>query len=134
MKGIVVATHGALAAGMMDAVRMLSGEPEQMETLGLIPEQGIAEFAAALKEAVDRVDSGDGVMVFCDLLFGSPCNCAAALLRDEAMAERVEIVTGANFPMVLEYVSSRDSGITLEELMEIGRDGIVDLKSRIKAN
>ena len=126
MKGIVLVSHGKLAEGMLDAVKMFAGEPEQIAALGFMPEEELALFAGKLKRAVDEVDSGDGVVVFCDLLFGSPCNCSGMLLRTEEDLERVQVVTGVNLPMVIEYVTARGSGMGVESVIQTGRDGIVD--------
>ena len=131
MKGIVIATHGALAAGVMDALKMFSGEPEQVEVVGLMPEQDMADFTGKLSTAIDEVDSGEGTVVFCDLLFGTPCNCVARVLKDPARSERVEVVTGVNLPMILEYSTGRTAGMELDDVLEVGRDGIVDLKRQM---
>lgn len=126
MKGIVLVSHGHLAEGMLDAVKMFAGEPEQIEALGFMPGQEMGEFALALRQAVEHVDTGDGVVVFCDLLFGSPCNCSGMLLRDPENLDRVQVVTGVNLPMVIEYVTARGFGMDVETLIQTGRDGITD--------
>lgn len=130
MKGIVIASHGALAQGLLDALGMLTGALEQAKAVGLVPEQDLTQYTEALRAAIGDVDTGEGAVVFCDLLFGSPCNCAASLLRDEKLASRLEVVCGANLPMLLEYASSRDAGMSVGQIVQVGRDGIVDLKER----
>lgn len=131
MKGIVIASHGALAQGLLDALGMLTGALEQTEAVGLVPEQDLEEYTEALCTAIENVDTGEGAVVFCDLLFGSPCNCAASLLSDEGLATRLEVVCGTNLPMLLEYASSRDAGAGIEQIVQVGRDGAVDLKEHI---
>lgn len=126
MKGIVLVSHGGLADGMLEAVHMFAGEPEQITSLGLMPGEDMAAFAGRLREAAVSVDTGDGVTVFCDLLFGTPCNCSAALLRGEEEDGRVQIITGANLPMVIEYVTARGAGMDPDAIVSVGREGIVD--------
>ena len=81
-------------------------------------------FTERLAEAINRVDSGDGVLVLCDLLYGSPCSCTANLL-----SENVEMITGMNLGILLELLGSRESGTPdIAALVETGRNGIVDFK------
>ena len=132
MKGVVLVSHGLLAEGMLDAVKMFTGEPEQVIALGLNPGEDIAEFVDRIRQAVDEVDTGDGATIFCDLLYGSPCNCAGALMRDRALADRIEILAGANLPMVIEYVTARDEGDGIGGILQIGRDGIVNYGAMLR--
>lgn len=132
MKGVVLVSHGLLAAGMLDAVRMFCGDPEQVVALGLMPEEEMPSFIDRIRCAVDDTDTGTGAVIFCDLLYGSPCNCSGALMRNKDLAERVQIVTGANLPMVIEYVTARDTDADLGYIMKVGRDGIVDYGAMLR--
>ncbi len=128
MKGIVIASHGKLAEGMLDTLKLFSGEPEQIEALCLLPGQEIQDFLNNLKEAIKRVNMGDGVVVFCDLLFGTPCNCSGSLLNDSLYSEQIDVITGMSLPLILEFIGSRENDISTESLIQIGKDGIVDFK------
>ncbi|OCN05826.1 PTS mannose transporter subunit IIA [Erysipelotrichaceae bacterium MTC7] len=128
MKGIIIASHGKLASGMLDTIKMFSGEPEQMESLCLLPGQEISEYVTQMNQAVERVNTGEGVVIFCDLLFGSPCNCSAQFLKDLELSKEVTIITGFNLPMILEYVGSRDANRDVDDIMKTGKSGIVDFK------
>ena len=74
------------------------------------------------------------MVVFCDLLFGSPCNCSARLLNDPLYMDRVTVFTGMNLPLVLEYTNSREIGISNEELLTTGKDGVVNFNDMLAAN
>lgn len=133
MKGILLASHGKLAEGMLDTINIFSADPEQIEALCLSPGDDMPGFINKIKEAIDRLDTGDGVMIFCDLLFGTPCNCSGRLLKDEAYADRITVITGMNLSMVLEYVGSRATGVEPDQLLTTGKDGIVDFASILKS-
>ena len=128
VKGIILASHGQLAAGMMDTLKLFVGEPEQIEYLCLMPGQEMPEFLDKLTEAVSKVDCGDGVVVFCDLLFGTPCNCSAALLNNSQSTDKIDVITGMNLSMILEFVGSRSLGMGNESIISTGIEGIVDFK------
>ncbi len=125
MKGIIITSHGDLARGMLETTKLFLGEDiKQVEAVCLKPEDNPDEFVDVLKEACKRVDSGDGVLVFCDLLFGSPCNCMARILD-----EKIDVITGMNLPMVLEVMTSREFGdVDVANLCNTGKDGIAELK------
>ena len=126
MKGIILASHGRLAEGLLDTLTIFSGEPQQIRALCLLPGEEITDFMKTLEDAIQEVDTGDGVVIFCDLLFGSPCNCSARLLQDPVYAEKISVITGMNLCMVLEYIGSREAGMKREALVNTGQQGIVD--------
>ena len=110
MVGIIVMTHGALSEGIVDAAELITGPVTQVETLSLRREDNVNDLNAAFLAALERVDTGDGVLVLADLLGGSPCNVASMNLRDRSY----QVLSGVNLPMFIEALSSRD---TAEELM-----------------
>ena len=74
MTGILIATHGDFAAGILSAVELIAGKQEKVETIGLHHEDGIEEFEERVNKALDDLDEGDGVLVFVDILGGTPSN------------------------------------------------------------
>lgn len=131
MKGIILTSHGRFAEGLLDTLMIFSGEPIQIEALCLLPEEDIAAFGNKLEEAIDRVNDGDGVVIFCDLLFGTPCNSSAKLLSNKKYADGVSIITGMNLSMVLEFLGARDSGMQSDEIVQTGQQGIVDFNKML---
>ena len=99
LRGVVV-SHAALAEGLVEAVRQITGE-----TQPLIPlsnegcDSGL--LAARLKEAIgDRP-----AVVFVDLPGGS---CLQAAVRHQRNASGVAVVAGVNLAMLLDFVYHRD--------------------------
>ena len=119
---------------MLDTLKIFSGECEQIQALCLMAGDDVSEYLEKLKKAIDEVDQGDGVVVFCDLLFGSPCNCSARLLNDPLYADRITVFTGMNLPLVLEYTNSREIGISNEELLTTGKDGVANFNDMLAVN
>lgn len=135
MKGIVITSHGAMAQGILETSKLFFGEQSQMKACCLAAEDNPDEFVDVLKEAISEVDTGDGVYVFCDMLFGSPCNCAARIIAEDLESDKVQVITGVNLAMILQVLSVRESGNpTVEELMNSGHEGIADLKAVLKSS
>lgn len=132
MIGIVIASHGKFAEGMYDALIMFSGEINQIECVSLNPDENLVDFSKRIKSAIDNVDSGDGAIVFCDLLYGTPSNVAASLLNDENYKNRVEVISGINLATILEFTNMRDENIDTSHLLNVGRKGMESIKNIIK--
>lgn len=123
MLGIVLISHGGMAEGMMDSAKMFFGELEQVTACGLQPADSPEEFDGRLQAAIEKVDSGEGVIVLADLLGGTPANRSAY-----KASKNVQIITGMNLTMLLELLGLRLSGeISVESLIETGQNGIVNL-------
>lgn len=103
MVGLVVASHGRLADELVATARQIVGELDNVATLSVEPCSSPEEIRARVKEAVRSVDRGQGVLVFADLIGGSPCTQSLSLCQQA----RIEVVTGVNLPMLLKANSLR---------------------------
>jgi len=135
MKGIVITSHGPMAQGILETSKLFFGEQPQLKACCLMAEDNPDDFVDVLKDAIAEVDSGDGVYVFCDMLFGSPCNCMARVVGADMENDNIQVITGVNLAMILQILSVREAGeVSVEELLQSGYDGIADLKAILKAN
>ncbi len=118
VRGIVVA-HGAMAEGMVDAVRRIAGGGAD----ALSPLSNDGTNPAELKALIDEA-AGDGpVLVFADLHSGS---CGLAALSTCRDCGNRAVVCGVNLPILLDFVFHRDMALDdlVERLLDKGRDGI----------
>lgn len=135
MQGIVLTSHGEMAKGLQQTTTLFFGEQPQLTNRCLMPNDNPDEFSVVLEEAIKEVDSGDGVIVFCDMLFGSPCNCMARIVMPDIDNEKVQVVCGMNLAMVLQMLATREAGnVNVQDLLDAGNQGIADLKATLKAN
>lgn len=118
VRGIVVA-HGAMAEGMVDAVRRIAGS--QADALQALSNEGTNP--TELKEIIDQAAGEGPVVVFADLQSGS-CGLAALYTCRES-GDRA-VVCGVNLPILLDFIFHRDMPLDelVERLLEKGRDGI----------
>ena len=83
-----------------------------------------------ITEAIKEVDTGDGVIVFTDLLSASPYNQSVIAINglDKDLQKRVHIVSGASFPMLLEGINHQFIGTPIDQAVELileqGKNGI----------
>ncbi|MCF0113711.1 MAG: PTS sugar transporter subunit IIA [Erysipelotrichaceae bacterium] len=135
MKGIIIASHGDMAKGMLETTKLFFGEQPQIQAYCLQASDNPDEFVERLEAGIKEVDTGDGVVVFCDMLFGSPCNCMMRILGLDFENPKLDVITGVNLAMVLQMLSTREAGdVDIPGLLDAGVQGIADLKAIIKAN
>jgi len=138
MIGIVLASHGEMAKGMLDSCRLFAGENiQQIAAICLEADESTDDFDGRIAHAAKIVDSGDGVVILCDLLFGTPCNRSAYL-----MSPRVKVLCGMNMPLLLELIGKRAaeengkpvdlSKMDVNGLIHTGAEGICDLAEKLK--
>ncbi|MDU4446679.1 MULTISPECIES: PTS sugar transporter subunit IIA [Anaerococcus] len=132
MRGIIIASHGKFAEGMYDAIKMFSGELENFSYISLLPDQDLKSFIEELKNKIDKVDTGDGVVVFCDLLYGTPSNIVSSLLKEEIYKGKLEIISGINLATVLEYTNTRNEIFDRNKLLEVGKSSIASVNDIIE--
>ena len=112
MVGIVIASHGRLAEEFLGAARQILGEFPRTATCNVPPAASLEELRTQLQLAIKSVDDGDGVLLFADLIGGSPCTQGLSLCRQS----NLEVITGVNLPMLLKANSLRLSTTPLPEL------------------
>lgn len=125
MVGCILTGHGTFAEGLGGALEMVGGPQESFEAVPFHEDEA-GTFGEKLASAISQMASAwDGVLVFCDLMGGTPFNQA---MMASASISNVEVVTGANLPMLLEVLSVRTPASTLDELAECavtaGRFGV----------
>jgi len=127
MIGILIATHGELSKGLVDAVELIMGEQEKIDTVSLKHGDDITGFGEKIKEKIEQLDNGKGVLVFTDIFGASPFNQSAQQKRTLESIE-FRIISGVNLPMLLEVISLRDNSIAdvYAQLIQTGKESIKD--------
>ncbi len=104
MIGMVLVTHGQLATEFRAALEHVVGQQVQIETITIGPEDDMELRRSDILAAVDRVESGEGVVVLTDMFGGTPSNLALSCMN----GRQVEVVAGINLPMLIKLASVRD--------------------------
>ena len=103
MIGMVLVTHGRLAAEFITAMEHVVGPQEAIEAVCIGPDDDMEARRADIAEAIGRVDAGKGVIILTDLFGGTPSNLAISLMK----SERVEVIAGVNLPMLIRLEGAR---------------------------
>ena len=129
LRYVFIVSHGMLAKGMHDAVKMLSGnESDEIQSIGLERDMGADEFADKFRELLKPVQPEDGIILFADIVGGSPLSTAANVIAEEGLLDKTLMIGGMNLALVLTGVLSKDDDDFEENLPEL----IDEAKSNMK--
>lgn len=103
MIGLVLVTHGKLAVEFRAALEHVVGPQTQIETVSIGPDDDVERRRQDILEAVGRVNDGSGVILLTDMFGGTPSNLAISVME----ANKVEVIAGANLPMLIKLASVR---------------------------
>ena len=103
MIGIVIVAHGGLAREYLAAVEHVVGPQTGIRAITIEDNHDRAAKQVEIRDAVEAVDTGEGVVVVTDMFGGSPSNLS---LLACSSCER-EIVYGANLPLLIKLAKSR---------------------------
>ncbi len=126
MVGIILASHGDFAKGILQSGAMIFGEQENVAACVLEPSEGPDDIKAKMQEAINSFDDQEEVLFLVDLWGGTPFNQANNLL--EGHKDKWAIVSGMNLPMVIEAYASRFSMNSAQDIaatiLNTARDGV----------
>ncbi|AOA03573.1 MAG: mannose/fructose/sorbose PTS transporter subunit IIA [Carnobacterium sp.] len=114
MVGIILASHGEFAEGILQSGAMIFGEQENVKAVTLMPSEGPDDVKAKMQEAIASFDNQDEVLFLVDLWGGTPFNQASSLFEEHK--DKWAIVAGMSLPMVIEAYASRFSMTSAQEI------------------
>lgn len=103
MIGLVIVSHGGLAAEFRAALEHVVGPQKQLATVAIGPDDDMEQRREEIVSSVKAVDTGSGVIVLTDMFGGTPSNLAISVMEDA----RIEVIAGVNLPMLIKLASIR---------------------------
>ena len=126
MVGIIIASHGEFANGILQSGEMIFGKQQDCVACTLMPSEGPEDIKAKMKAAIASFESQDEVLFLVDLWGGTPFNQANGLIAGHE--DKWAIVTGLNLPMLIEAYGARLSMQSAHEIaayiLKPAKDGV----------
>ena len=97
MIGVLVVTHGRLAAELVAAAETIAGAQPNFRALSLDWREGLDVARGRIASEVAALSSGDGVLILTDMYGDTPTNAALGFVE----AGKVELISGVNLPMIV---------------------------------
>jgi mannose PTS system EIIA component len=105
MIGMVLVTHGRLAAEFIAALEHVVGPQERVAAVCIGPDDDMEQRRQDILRSVAEVDDGSGVVLLTDMFGGTPSNLAISVMD----RGKVEVVAGINLPMLIKLASLRQT-------------------------
>ena len=125
MVGIILATHGEFAEGILQSGTMIFGEQENVKAVTLHPSDSPESLKERMLSAIATFDNQNEILFLVDLWGGTPFNQANTLCGEHP---NWAIVAGLNLPMLIEAYSSRLSMDSAKQvataIIESAQEGI----------
>jgi len=103
MIGLVLVTHGRLAAEFITAMEHVVGPQDAIEGICIDADDDMEARRRDIAAAIAKVDRGDGVIILTDLFGGTPSNLAISLMKND----QIEVIAGVNLPMLIRLEGAR---------------------------
>ena len=119
MIGLVLVTHGRLAAEFLAATEHVVGPQTRIEAICIAADDDMELRRADIAAAIAHCDAGQGVIMLTDLLGGTPSNLAISL-----MGPNNDVIAGVNLPMLIKLATVRRTmsvAQAVEAAQEAGR-------------
>lgn len=113
MVGVLIVSHGGFAEALISSLQFFVGKQQKIRGVSIWPRDREKEIKDRIRQEIEKVNDGDGVVILTDVLGGTATNLSLSFLENE----KVELVTGVNMPMLLTLSSYRKG----RPLREIGK-------------
>ena len=104
MIGLVIVTHGGLAAEFISAMEHVVGPQRGVAAICIGPEDDMERRRQDILDAAAAVNTGKGVILLTDMFGGTPSNLAITTMNQTG----AEVIAGLNLPMLIKLASVRD--------------------------
>ncbi len=116
--GILLVTHGKLGHFLLDVMRDMIGElPLASDVLEVRRVQSHEVLTSQGSRMIERLNSGDGVLVMTDAFGSTPSNIANKL----SAVQGSPVVSGVNLPMLVRVYNYPRA--TLDEMAKLAVEG-----------
>ncbi|MEN8820826.1 MAG: PTS fructose transporter subunit IIA, partial [Abyssibacter sp.] len=106
--GLLLVTHGRLGQHLLATVRDVIGDlPLETDILEVRRVQDTEVLIRQGERMIERLDSGDGVLILTDAYGSTPGNLATRIASDNG----TRVVAGVNMPMLLRVFNYHDQNL-----------------------
>ena len=125
MIGLLVTGHANFGSGITRSENLIAGEQEAYKYVDFLPTYSTEDLTVEITKALDELKDCEGIIIFTDLMGGTPFNVSAQLGHGK---DNIRIVAGTNLPMLVEIVMSRkfmdDLDGLVESVLETGKEQV----------
>lgn len=127
MKHVILVSHGVFAQGLQSAVLMMTGNRDDVYATSLEDGMSTEVLKDNFTKIVEEFNKDDEIILFSDILSGSPFTTSIDVLDQKGMLDNTMIFSGMNMPMVLTAVLMKDNlegDVLKETILEEAKLGV----------
>ena len=125
MIGLLVTGHANFGSGITSSVNLIAGEQEAYKYVDFLPTYSTEDLTVEITKALDELKDCEGVIIFTDLMGGTPFNVSAQLGHGKS---NIRIEAGKNLPKLVGNAMSRkfmdDLDGLVESVLETGKEQV----------
>jgi mannose PTS system EIIA component len=116
MVGIIIVTHGRLGEALIETAEIIFGkQPDGVISVSIDLKEDVEKLRKKIQDAVKAVGMPNGVLMLTDMFGGTPSNLSYSFLEEG----RVEVISGANLPVLIKAINIRNKEKDLHRMAEI---------------
>ncbi len=126
MVGILLVTHGGIGFSLLkSATQILGKHPSNINCISVETDHEVHSYKKTINSELLKLDSGMGVLVMSDMYGATPTN----ILKELVVANKIEVLTGINLPMLMQALTNRDSELKklISDCLKCGQDSVINL-------
>jgi PTS system N-acetylgalactosamine-specific IIA component len=120
MKGIIVTGHGNFASGIESTMKLIMGEQEKIAFIDFKEGMTNIELSENIEKIVKEIGE-KGVLIFTDILGGTPFNEAAII---STKYNNIHVFAGLNMAMLFKAIDCREEEINTDRILEESKNGM----------
>jgi mannose PTS system EIIAB component len=128
MIGIILASHGEFATGILQSGNMIFGEQENLQAVTLHPNDSPDDLKQRMQTAIATFTNCEQILFLVDLWGGTPFNQANNLAQ--AHPDKWIVISGLNLPMLIEAYGAR---LSMDNVQDIAASLIQSAQEGIKS-
>ena len=109
MKYVILVSHGNFAEGLLDSLKMLTGNHDDVIAIGLKDGITADQFAIDFTEMITKIPKESEIIVLADIIGGSPLSTAMTDVYKRQMLNSAIVIGGMNLPLALTTVLMKDA-------------------------
>lgn len=108
MKYVILVSHGNFAEGLLDSLKMLTGNHDNVIAIGLKDGITADQFAIDFTEIITKIPKESEIIVLADIIGGSPLSTAMNVLAQSGLIDKTTVLGGMNLPLALTTILMKD--------------------------
>jgi len=122
-KTFVLASHGGMARGIYESVKLIMGEQENVKVICAYENGEDESISETVKEILESVPAGSDTIVLTDIYGGSINN----EFMKYCVGKKIFLVSGMNLPLVIQMLTCQSLGAA-----ELVRTSIAEAREGIR--